>query len=608
MDRAKTHEGKKFRTRSNVVIAILVAVVTVAGLVLVVASLAKLSRASGELAEVGNVRNSLLRLQSDAGAFYLKSDPALYRDFLATSDELARRIKGLRGLTGEERKEVGIYLIQMRALSTLLFQTSSPKVEKQGFASVQNLVSLLDQNVAGKALDRETQGYDREAARIRAIVIGNSLIILILAILSSIMTVRLARNVRTGLLDPLHLLDEQAQEALHFRLSDRTIESPYREILSVSQTIRSVLKMVFTTLNRLPGLGLAIADTDMGSGNEGNRILYANDTMQTLYQAMRSDLEKFTGRSLPPDLVGLSIHQFHRDPDLVRKDILAIGPDQVRTNAVIPVGPRFIFSQSFTLVDEERNPRAYVTGLSGRDPGKRTGTRGFKTARNQRNPSDRAKSADHRIGHHHHPASRHHLPGVRGNHQGNPAGRGHRLQSLPDRRRPDQAHDDPPLRHGIDERKVDRNPADHRSHQPHCRTDPSPGPERRHRGRPGGRTGAGLRRGRRRGQKARRPDLPVGGRHRDHHPLDRRGDPAEQRPPLRTRSGRGHDPGADGGDEAGLRHHREIPGEALGALRRDPLPDGNLLPDRSGHGLPRRRDPPQLSGPAQIIRQSLRRS
>ncbi len=364
MDRAKTHEGKKFRTRSNVVIAILVAVVTVAGLVLVVASLAKLSRASGELAEVGNVRNSLLRLQSDAGAFYLKSDPALYRDFLATSDELARRIKGLRGLTGEERKEVGIYLIQMRALSTLLFHTSSPKVEKQGFASVQNLVSLLDQNVARKALDRETQGYDREAARIRAIVIGNSLIILILAILSSIMTVRLARNVRTGLLDPLHLLDEQAQEALHFRLSDRTIESPYREILSVSQTIRSVLKMVFTTLNRLPGLGLAIADTDMGSGNEGNRILYANDTMQTLYQAMRSDLEKFTGRSLPPDLVGLSIHQFHRDPDLVRKDILAIGPDQVRTNAVIPVGPRFIFSQSFTLVDEERNPQAYVTVFS----------------------------------------------------------------------------------------------------------------------------------------------------------------------------------------------------------------------------------------------------
>ncbi len=357
-------EGKQFRTRANVVIAVLVAVVTVAGLVLVVASLTKLSMASRELAAVGNVRNSLLRLQSDAGSFYLKSDPSLYHDFLATSNMLAKDIKDIRGVSADERKEVGIYLIQMRALSTLLFHTSSQKVEKQGFASVQNLVSLLDQTVAKKALDRETLQYSEESARIRMIVIGNSLIILLLAILSSIMTVRLAKNVRTGLLAPLQLLAEQANEALHFRLTDQKIESPYQEILSVSTTIRSVLKMVFTTLNRLPGLGLAIAETDMGTGSEGNRVLYANDTMQSLYRAMRPDLEKFTGRPLPDDLLGLSIHQFHRNPDKIRKDILAIGPDQVRTNAVIPIGNRFLFSQSFSLTDEEGHPQAYVTVFS----------------------------------------------------------------------------------------------------------------------------------------------------------------------------------------------------------------------------------------------------
>lgn len=361
---ASQQEGKQFRTRANVVIAVLVAVVTVAGLVLVVASLTKLSMASRELSEVGNVRNSLLRLQSDAGSFYLKADPSLYRDFLATSNKLAKDIKDLRGVSPAERKEVGMYLIQMRALSTLLFHTSSKRVEKQGFASVQNLVSLLDQTVAKKALDRETLRYAEESARIRRIVIGNSLIILLLAILSSIMTVRLARNVRTGLLAPLQLLAEQANMALHFRLTDQKIESPYQEILSVSTTIRSVLKMVFTTLNRLPGLGLAIAETDMGTGNEGNRILYANDTMQNLYRVLRPDLEKFTGRSLPEDLVGLSIHQFHRDPDTIRKDIRAIGQDQVRTNAVIPIGNRFLFSQSFSLSDEEGHPQAYVTVFS----------------------------------------------------------------------------------------------------------------------------------------------------------------------------------------------------------------------------------------------------
>ena len=357
-------EGKQFRTRANVVIAILVALVTVAGLVLVVASLTKLSRASRELAQVSNVRNALLRLQSDAGTYFLRPDPALYRDFIKTGNALSKSITGLQGLTFEEKKEVGMYLIQMRALSTLLFHTSSQKVEQQGFASVQNLVRVLDQNVAKKALDRESLRYDREAGHIRTLVIGNSLIILLLAILSALMTVRLARNVRTGLLDPLHLLAEQAREALHFRLGDQKIESPYLEIQAVSTTIRSVLKMVFTTLNRLPGLGLAIADTEMGSGNEGNRILYANDTMQSLYQAMRSDLESFTHRSLPENLVGLSIHQFHRDPDQVRGDIRSIGADQVRTNAIIPIGKRFIFSQSFSLSDEEGHPQAYVTVFS----------------------------------------------------------------------------------------------------------------------------------------------------------------------------------------------------------------------------------------------------
>ena len=221
-------EGKQFRTRANVVIAILVALVTVAGLVLVVASLTKLSRASRELAQVSNVRNALLRLQSDAGTYFLRPDPALYRDFIKTGNALSKSITGLQGLTFEEKKEVGMYLIQMRALSTLLFHTSSQKVEQQGFASVQNLVRVLDQNVAKKALDRESLRYDREAGHIRTLVIGNSLIILLLAILSALMTVRLARNVRTGLLDPLHLLAEQAREALHFRLGDQKIESPTR--------------------------------------------------------------------------------------------------------------------------------------------------------------------------------------------------------------------------------------------------------------------------------------------------------------------------------------------------------------------------------------------
>ena len=357
-------EGKRFRTRANVIISVLVAITTIAGLFLVVKSLAKLSAASQELASVGQVRNALIRLQADAGSYFLKSDPSLYRDFVRTNGLLDKQIETLDGISPAEKSEVKVNLIQMKALSTLLFHTSARSVEKQGFASVQNLIQILDRNVAKKAVDREEKKYREEEARIRKIVIGNSLFILALAVLSTLMTIRLAHNVQRGLLEPLHLLAEQAREASHFRLSDRRVESPYLEIQAVSTTIRSVLKMVFTTLNRLPGLGIAIAEAEMGAGHEGNTILYANDTMQSIYTGIRPELEKFAGGTLPPDLRGMSIHAFHRSPDLIRRDISAIGPEETRNNAVLTIGNRFISSQSFSLTDEAGQPQAYVTVFS----------------------------------------------------------------------------------------------------------------------------------------------------------------------------------------------------------------------------------------------------
>jgi methyl-accepting chemotaxis protein len=60
----------------------------------------------------------------------------------------------------------------------------------------------------------------------------------------------------------------------------------------------------------------------------------------------------------------MSIHSFHRNPDQIRRDIAAIGPDEIRKNAVLTIGKKFIFSQSFALSDEEGRPQAYVTVFS----------------------------------------------------------------------------------------------------------------------------------------------------------------------------------------------------------------------------------------------------
>ena len=63
--------------------------------------------------------------------------------------------------------------------------------------------------------------------------------------------------------------------------------------------------------------GIAIATPDMGTGKDGNRIIYMNNRMKEIVELMKSDLKSHFGIT-PADVMGGSIHRFHEHPDRIR--------------------------------------------------------------------------------------------------------------------------------------------------------------------------------------------------------------------------------------------------------------------------------------------------
>ena len=114
-------------------------------------------------------------------------------------------------------------------------------------------------------------------------------------------------------------------------------------------------------LDSLESLGIAISSSDMGSGISGNRIVYMNRSMKEIVRRMEPDLLKRFGIS-PSQVMGGSIHRFHKDPDLIRERLEKIRPGEIRRNAVIEIGEVSLLS-TIQLISDPSSKRivGYMT-------------------------------------------------------------------------------------------------------------------------------------------------------------------------------------------------------------------------------------------------------
>jgi len=110
-------------------------------------------------------------------------------------------------------------------------------------------------------------------------------------------------------------------------------------------------RVLLHILDAIPNLGIAVASPDMGSGRGGNTILYMNQAMKGIVSQMENEMRKSFGVSAN-EVMGGSIHRFHKDPDRIRKILEGLRPGEVRKNQVMEIGGISLLSTTEPLVDE----------------------------------------------------------------------------------------------------------------------------------------------------------------------------------------------------------------------------------------------------------------
>ncbi len=124
--------------------------------------------------------------------------------------------------------------------------------------------------------------------------------------------------------------------------------------------VRMAPGVIAPLLDAIQSDGVAIASPDLGQGKEGNKIIYMNRKMHEIVEKMENELRSGFGIS-PREVVGGSIHRFHKDPDKIRKVLTEIKPGETRFNQIIPIGRVRISSVTEVMTDGAGRTIGYLT-------------------------------------------------------------------------------------------------------------------------------------------------------------------------------------------------------------------------------------------------------
>ena len=124
--------------------------------------------------------------------------------------------------------------------------------------------------------------------------------------------------------------------------------------------VRMAPGVIGPLLDAIQSDGIAIASPDLGQGKEGNKIIYMNRKMHEIVQKMENELRSGFGLS-PRDVMGGSIHRFHKDPDKIREVLTSIKPGETHFNQIIPIGRLRISSVTEVMTDGEGRRIGYLT-------------------------------------------------------------------------------------------------------------------------------------------------------------------------------------------------------------------------------------------------------
>ncbi len=103
-------------------------------------------------------------------------------------------------------------------------------------------------------------------------------------------------------------------------------------------------------LDKVPKVGIAIASPDFVSGESGNEIVYLNQTMKNIIRKMEPDMIRQYGVSAS-EVLGGSIHRFHKDPERIKAVLKDLPGGDVRKNQIMEIGESHLLSTTERLLD-----------------------------------------------------------------------------------------------------------------------------------------------------------------------------------------------------------------------------------------------------------------
>ncbi len=117
-------------------------------------------------------------------------------------------------------------------------------------------------------------------------------------------------------------------------------------------------------LNNLTTEAIMFATTDFREGKTGNEIVFVNKKAKEIINKISQDIRNIYGIEINGDnIIGKSIHLFHKNPDRIKALLKELKPGQIERNADIIVGNTIIQSDRSTITDKNGNIKYYITSM-----------------------------------------------------------------------------------------------------------------------------------------------------------------------------------------------------------------------------------------------------
>lgn len=163
--------------------------------------------------------------------------------------------------------------------------------------------------------------------------------------------------------EELEVLRREKEELL-LKIS-RLEEQHRQEIERLSREHEEVKEknhMAWQIIDKLQYEGVFVADTEFKFGREGNKIIFVNNAGKRIIDELSEEIERTYGYKISSsNILGQSIHIFHRDPERVKELLKDTKPGEIKRNADIVVGNVIIQSDRSALTNTRGEVIAYLT-------------------------------------------------------------------------------------------------------------------------------------------------------------------------------------------------------------------------------------------------------